>query len=918
MNPLPPWESAIEAVAHRLAERADDLPDITVLLPTMQVAPALRERTLERLGRPAMLGPRCVSLATLAGGGDRGWRHRARLTLFAALRDHPGLVAGGDTWQLVESVVELFESLERAGRPLPAAAEFDTAVARGYGIAGGHVFARRESRLVATLWEYWRDAAGDADLTGTGRACAALRSMRDRGRPLFVVADELPAPVRAEIDAAIAADADVEVFWTGPGHAAVAPDATEALFDSATGAGTLDHRATAATLARAGEPTADAVSFAPADGREHEARVVELALRRARIELGARAKLVLVTEDRRLARRVRALLARDGVELRDPGGWALSTTSAAAAIERWLEAVEDDFRHGPLLDFLKSAFCALGEDLDAQRHDAWLFERYIVRMEGASSGLRRYRAAIAARAERSDSVAVKERRAALAGIVDAVERAAAPLRTLVGRRAFTAAAALDALTESLELAGTAAALDADAAGERVLDEIGALREAAHAAGTIEFDWRAFRTWLGRAFEQATFTAAGSGAVHLRNLATVADERFDFAVFAGLDAGQFPGRPRHHPFFNDSVRRELGLEDRRVECERSAWRFRRALSVAPRRLLSWCRERDGEVQVPCPWVDRMRTLYTLAWGDPAVDPCVEWARNPDTLVAHDDGSPTPVPPTRPAPAARPMPLAWSVSAHQQLIDCPYRFFAAQSLALEAPEDIAEEMSAQEFGTLVHRCLERFRSDDPTLPGRDIAIEALRRVTDEVFARREASNFEDEGLVRAWRRSIPAFVDWELERAASGARVVAVEQRRTGEDAQDIGGVRLTGKIDRIDSVDGGVSVIDYKTGPIPTRREIETGEDVQCASYALLQTTGTATTLEYVGVVLGPRDAGPRHVRVADAGPLVERVGERLHALAAAVTGGAPLPANGDARTCARCEFSVLCRRDAWHAEAADG
>ena len=50
------------------------------------------------------------------------------------------------------------------------------------------------------------------------------------------------------------------------------------------------------------------------------------------------------------------LLDRAGITLQDSGGWALSTTSAAAALECWLQTVEEDFAHQPLLAVLKSPF----------------------------------------------------------------------------------------------------------------------------------------------------------------------------------------------------------------------------------------------------------------------------------------------------------------------------------------------------------------------------------------------------------------------------------------------------------------------------------------------------------------------------------------------------------------------------------
>jgi len=67
-------------------------------------------------------------------------------------------------------------------------------------------------------------------------------------------------------------------------------------------------------------------------------------------------RIALVALDRLTARRVRALLERADILVADRAGWKLSTTSAAAAVMRWLELAGADFRIRDLLDWLRSPF----------------------------------------------------------------------------------------------------------------------------------------------------------------------------------------------------------------------------------------------------------------------------------------------------------------------------------------------------------------------------------------------------------------------------------------------------------------------------------------------------------------------------------------------------------------------------------
>lgn len=70
--------------------------------------------------------------------------------------------------------------------------------------------------------------------------------------------------------------------------------------------------------------------------------------------------IALIAQDRLVARRIRALLARfgDGLSVHDETGWKLSTTRAAASVMSWIDIVRQ--ANGPtsiqLMDFLKNPY----------------------------------------------------------------------------------------------------------------------------------------------------------------------------------------------------------------------------------------------------------------------------------------------------------------------------------------------------------------------------------------------------------------------------------------------------------------------------------------------------------------------------------------------------------------------------------
>jgi ATP-dependent helicase/nuclease subunit B len=125
--------------------------------------------------------------------------------------------------------------------------------------------------------------------------------------------------------------------------------------------------------------------------------------------------------------------------------------------------------------------------------------------------------------------------------------------------------------------------------------------------------------------------------------------------------------------------------------------------------------------------------------------------------------------------------------------------------------------------------------------------------------------------------------------------------------------LTGRIDRIDSGPAGTLIIDYKTGQAPDQDAVDSGEAVQLPCYALLADP-PPQAVEYVligklnnrnQVVPGSRlDAAALQV-------LAAAVRVRLETVLAEITGGTPLPAWGDEKTCAYCDMDGLCRRQVW-------
>jgi ATP-dependent helicase/nuclease subunit B len=447
------------------------------------------------------------------------------------------------------------------------------------------------------------------------------------------------------------------------------------------------------------DPPAPALAILRARSLEEEAQAIArqvLEWRAAGI-----ASIGLVALDRLTARRVRALLERAGVNVRDETGWKLSTTSAAAAVMRWFDLVAEGGYWRDLLDWLKSPFSLHG--LEGKAAAVSAIERAI-RLEGVIAGASAARRALSYECERvppereTDGEESQSRARArdLLGLIEGeiarTQRAAPNFRAQIG-----------ALAEALDALGLRAGLQADPVGRAVLREIAALEaELAPLAGRIAHD--DFRALLAQRFEEAAYVDEADGAsmtsIVMISLQASLTRPFAAAVLIGADAAHLPALPESAFFLNDALRAELGLRSFDTERARQGRCLAALLCTAPRVTASW-RESVDEPNALSPWLERLRFVARCCGADPVTEASAALAAAGFTVDA--------------APVARPAPRAAallrdtvSVSQAQSLVDCGYQFYARHLLRLARLDDVVESPDQRDFGELIHAVLNRFHS------------------------------------------------------------------------------------------------------------------------------------------------------------------------------------------------------------------
>jgi len=941
----------------RNREALPDLSHVTVLVSEPQVAAPLRQRLLDAVaeqGKAGLVGLEIVSL--------RDWVRQflpdsiricppisAELILVEALLPHQHLFNQANPWLLAGEMLELFEALTLSEIGLPQDLDtFITQLQSAYGLRQNIRQAlSREATVIHSLWHAWHQQIQAHGLTDSHSAylLALHNSLQqtDAAQQIWLAGYQQFYPAEQQWLEALLQRQQLTLYLHGqasevePGYpeqhlqplieqldlSSKLPDPGDrysAFLDIVFGEQTVPLQQTAQQLGQLPGPVQERLSVLLADSAEQEARAIDIQVRQWLLQ--GKQQVAIVTENRRLARRIRALLERADVQLADAAGWALSTTSAAAALERWLECIEEDFAHLPLLDLLKSPFVFQHLDAEQVQHATYRLEQDIIRHENIARNLNRYRAHIHDRRKRLPDWLPDDN--TLLSLLDALEQAAAPLLPL-RRGRHPAASFVTQLKQSLQLLGMHDAFNLDAAGSRLLQLLEQLDGAAR-PGPFQLKWADFRIWLGRHLESFNFRPRPTQqTVQLMGLAQSQLQQFDALVIASAEQEHLPGHPSISPFFNDQVRRELGLKSQDAHYAERFYHIRRLLEAAPVILITAREEQDGEPVVISPWLEYLLTLHHQTYRQDLLATALHRLVQTDAAeVIRCDSRELPEPQQQPRPAIRAalIPDKFSPSDYQQLLNCPYQYYAARCLQLSPPEEISEALSKADYGQRIHLCLQAFHGQVRGLPGpfrqsfipanRDAAMALLQEISAAVFADVLPDNFEHQAWLSQWQAYIPVYIDWQIARAAEW-QVAQVETQAE----VSLNDIRLKGRLDRIDSAEAGRAIIDYKTGFVPKQDEVINGEFIQLPFYALLdQQQHPEARVEQVGYL---KFESPDKVTVPyllehdDLQQLAAAIAGRLLEIVTQMKNQTGVPAWGDSRTCEHCDMGLLCRKQVWQA-----
>ena len=581
-----------------------------------------------------------------------------------------------------------------------------------------------------------------------------------------------------------------------------------------------------------GHPPSTGLTRITCAAPRQESAAIALLMREALETPGRTA--ALVTPDRDLARRVIADLGRWDIAVDDSAGTPLGETVPGAYLRLIAEMAAGNVSPLALLAALKHPLAAGGLARTAFLHLVRWLEITTLRGPRTASGLAGVRAAIP-RTGAFDNLHrwLEGLEAAAAPLTEAVAKPrvelAAVVRTHVGFAQWLAATESEDGTERLWAGEAGEALAA------FVDELAqSSGELPPIAGT---SYPALLDGLmaGRAVRARHGL---HGRLFIWGPLEARLQQADLLILGGLNEDTWPQATDTDPWLSRPMRAGFGLPAPERRIGLSAHDFVQA-AAAPEVVLTRSRKVGGTPTVASRWLLRLGALIGEPSGAEAARAAnvSSWQARLDTPATL---APAPPPSFAPPLAARPREL--SVTDAESLVRDPYAVFAKRVLVLRPLDAIEEDPGAAQRGSFIHDALHSFTA---AYPG-DLPADAFDRLLDH-GRKAFGETLTRPGVWAFWWTRFAQISAWFIvhERTRRDTiKLVAGEAAGTLDLDAPGGPFVLKARADRIDRLaSGALAIIDYKTGQIPTKTEVDRGISPQLPLEALIAEAGGFADLE---------------------------------------------------------------------------
>ncbi len=400
------------------------------------------------------------------------------------------------------------------------------------------------------------------------------------------------------------------------------------------------------------------------------------------------------------------------------------------------------------------------------------------------------------------------------------------------------------------------------------------------------------------------------------------QRYDCVILGGLNEGTTPGQISPDVWLSYAQRKELNLPPVESSIGLSAHDFLSQLYADEVVLTRRTQSEDG-ITLPSRFLMRLKSavgesayqallakgnVYVKASEKRRISGKGHVLTKAACMTALSDASPK----------------FWSPSYIKDMMGCPYKAYLRKGASLDALEPYGKSPDAALRGTLIHEVLSTFCEAHPVLNRDEEELDQQRLID---LAADLLEKNVPAAVQAVWQtrfeKLAPDILRFWHERQDAGWHQSALEEKVSSDKTA----VPLFAVLDRVDvSPSGDLSILDYKTGSLPIKKDIYTGAQPQLVLEALAWMNAHAHTsvkqLLYLRLPAGSKD-GAKDMVIAHGAekiePLIEQAEEGLSMLNdlyrgadkawPAVAGGVSAVKLSGA--CENCDYSGVCRVREW-------
>jgi|GEM_PF-1928025 len=297
---------------------------------------------------------------------------------------------------------------------------------------------------------------------------------------------------------------------------------------------------------------------------------------------------------------------------------------------------------------------------------------------------------------------------------------------------------------------------------------------------------------------------------------------DKLILSGLNEGSWPSSPEQNMWQYTHLQKELELPTDKTKIGYDGFDFWVGLSAANNVILTRSIKNTQGPTTPARWLNYLQLYFAKNNLVLKTLPHLK-----EALEALNSPPPTPATLKRPSIKipSKNRPSKLSITQVEKFLKDPYLLYCQKILNLSPfikPEDT---LNTLDFGILVHAALEEYTMNMPHPPNKKSLFNILQKKLTEKFPYVFNNPF--------WKKRINRLVDWITPQ-------LEIVQKNNTKIFPELWGemtinrqLTLFGKIDRIDVSANGISIVDYKTGRLPTKKSVLEGASPQLSLSAIL-------------------------------------------------------------------------------------